>query len=240
MKRLSIALTLIAAVAACTTTRRPDIPSSGADLPPIGLAASARWLEAREAAVPRPVAARDIPTSQIRDVVSGGRPVVAASPVAAPVQASVPARATPSGTVALAAQAFADTCVASLPDMSGVADRLAQVSQRDFGVAPDQAARNYYITGQPRGDIFMNVSLGAGRSKIYQCSSSVRRQDPAAVAQALVDTVTNAGFSLTPVAADNAAQAWAISGAQRGTVLKTGSRRNALGQEVTGVWITWR
>lgn len=233
MRRFSIALIMIAAVAACSTTRRPDIESSASALPPIGLAASARWLEKREAAAPRPVAARDIPTSQIRNVVSGGAPVAATS------AAATPARGKPSGTVALAAQAFADTCVASLPDMSGVADRLAQVSQRDFGVAPNQAARGYYLTGQRRGNIFMNLSLNAGRPKTNQCAASVRREDPAAVAQALVDTVTNAGFALTPVASDNAAQAWSISGARAGMVLKTSTKTNAQGQNVTGVWITW-
>lgn len=233
MRRLACVLTVTAAVAACSNSR-PDIAPNSEHFPPLGLASSARWLDAREANTSRTPAARDIPTSQIREVVSGRRSV-------APTAASVPARATPSGTVALAAQAFADTCVASLPDMNGVESRLTQVSQRDFGVAPSKIGSTILATGQRPGNIYLTTARNAGRAGINQCSMSVRREDPALVSQTLVNTVTDAGFSLRPVTPDgNAHQAWAIEGAPSGTVLKTGGKRNALGQQVTGVWITWR
>lgn len=142
--------------------------------------------------------------------------------------------------IELAAEAFADACVAALPDLNGVKFRQFQVSQRDFGVTPDQAARDYFLTDQPRGGIFMNLSLGAGRENTYQCAMAVRRQDPATVAQTLVGTLTTSGFAMTPTRGSNAQQAWTIDGARPGMVLKTSSRRNALGQDVTGVWMTWR
>ncbi|WP_299138114.1 hypothetical protein [uncultured Tateyamaria sp.] len=230
--RTRFLLLLPFALAACADPAIQD--DHAMTLPPIGLAATAVWLDEREANTPRPTRASDIPTSQIRATVNGG---VAATPVAQPV----PNRAAPSGNIALATQAFADVCVASLPTMAGIKDRFDQVSLRDFGVRPSRAASNYYITGQRRGDIYMNLSLGAGRSNIQQCAISVRRQDAATVAQTLVDTVTNAGYALSPVAASGTAQqAWAISGAPAGTQLKTSTRINALGQELTGVWITWR
>lgn len=234
MRRIAFLLTVTAAVAACSNNR-PDIPTTNEHFPPLGLASSARWLDEREAKTSHTPAARDIPTSQIREVVSGGRPV---APIPA---ASVPARGTPSGTVALAAQAFADTCVASLPDMRGVEDRLTQVSQRDFGVAPGNIGSAILATGQRPGNIYLTTARNAGRAGINECSMSIRREDPGVVAQTLVNTVTDAGFTLRPVTPNgNAQQAWAIDGAPAGTELKTGGKRNVLGQQVTGVWITWR
>lgn len=237
MKRLALTFACLAGLIACSPPY-DGIDKGTGGLPPIGLAASGVWLDGRQTNAPRPQRAADIPTSQIRAAVGGG---IAPAPAPTPVAQPVPNRAAPSGNVALAAQAFADACVASLPGMTGVKDRFDQVSLRDFGVRPSRAASNYYITGQRRGDIFMNLSLGAGRSNVFQCAISVRRQDPATVAQTLVDTVTNAGYALSPVAASGTAQqAWAISGAPAGTQLKTSSRINAVGQELTGVWITWR
>ncbi|WP_299201294.1 hypothetical protein [uncultured Tateyamaria sp.] len=236
MMRAGVVVAALLAVAACSSERRPDIPVQRS-LPPVGLASTAVWLEQREGSAPRVRAARDIPTSEIRSVVSGG-----SAPVATPAaQPAVPNRTKPAGNIALAAQAFADTCVASLPSMAGVEKRFDQVSRRDFGVAPDEAGRNYFLSGQRRGDIFMSVALGAGRSNIFQCNISVRRQDQATTAQALVNTVTAAGYALTPVAATgNAQQEWAISGAPAGTRLKMVTRTNVLGQKLTGVWIVWR
>ena len=232
MKTWILAVGMVATLGACADNRHTIAPAT-VEMPPIGLAAQAVWLEERGGAAPRVTRAADIPTSQIRSTISGAR---TPPPVAQPV----PDRAAPSGTIALAAQAFADACVASLPNMAGVAQRLEAVSLRDFGVSPDEAGRGYFLTGQQPGNIFMTVALGVGRHNVKQCSISVRRQDPAVTAQTLVNTVTNAGYSLTPVAAGNAAQAWAISGAPAGTTLKTTSRRNALGQQLTGVWITWQ
>ncbi|MEP4247548.1 hypothetical protein [Tateyamaria sp.] len=234
MRRIAFVLTVAVAVAACSNTR-PDIPTTNEHFPPLGLASTARWLDEREANTSRTPTAREVPTSQIRDVASGGRPV-APTPVA-----SVPSRAAPNGTIALAAQAFADTCVASLPDMSGVESRLTQVSQRDFGVAPGKIGSDILLTGQRPGNIALTTARNAGRSGVNQCSMSVRREDPRVVSQTLVNTITDAGFALRPVTPEgNAQQAWAIVGAPTGTVLKTGGKRNALGQQVTGVWITWR
>lgn len=125
--------------------------------------------------------------------------------------------------------------------MAGVEQRFDQVSRRDFGVAPSEAGRNYFLSGQRRGDVFMSVAIGAGRSNIFQCNISVRRQDQTATAQALINTVTEAGYALTTVApTGNAQQEWAISGVPTGTRLKMVTRTNALGQKLTGVWIVWR
>lgn len=235
MKRL-VVMAALTALTACSNAGRPDIPVQSG-LPPIGLAAQAVWLEERNGALPQRVAARDIPTSQIRAVASGQAPFVATE-ASAPI---VPERPAPAGNIALAAQAFSDTCVASLPTMAGVEQRLEQVSLRDFDIAPDEAGDNYFLTGQPRGDIFMSVSLGAGRSNIYQCNISVRRQDQALTAQTLVNTVTDAGYALSAVTpSDNAQQEWIIAGTPRDMRLKMVTRTNLLGQELTGVWITWR
>lgn len=232
MKTWILAVGMVAVLAACADNRHTITPAT-IDLPPVGLGAQAVWLEERGGVAPRITRAADIPTSQIRSTVSGAR-------AATPVAQAAPARPTPTSTVALAAQAFADACVASLPNMAGVEQRLAAVSRRDFGVSPDEAARGYFLTGQQPGNIFMTVALGVGRQNVKQCSISVRREDPATVAQTLVNTVTDAGFALTPVSDPKVQQAWAISGAPAGTILKTTSRRNALGQQLTGVWITWR
>lgn len=206
------------------------------ELPPIGLAASAVWLEERQSDfVPRPRAAADIPTSQIRSTVNGR-----AAPAPTLIGQPVPDRAAPTGTLALGVQAFTDTCVAALPSMNDVVSRFEAVSVRDFGVRVSEAGRNYYLSGQRPGDISMSVATGASRSNIKQCLISIRGGDTALNAKTLVDTVTNAGFGLTEVAPTNATQAWAISGAPAGTQLKVNSRRNFLGQQLTGVWITWR
>ncbi|GGX64803.1 hypothetical protein GCM10007385_37400 [Tateyamaria omphalii] len=236
MRKTLLLLSTLTLVAACSSERRPDIPVQSA-MPPVGLASTAVWLEQRQGNAPRVPSERDIATSEIRSVVSG-RSTAAATPVAQP---AIPDRAEPSGTIALAAQAFTDTCVASLPDMTGVEQRFDQVSRRDFGVVPNEAGRNYFLSGQRRGDIFMSVALGAGRSNIFQCSISVRRQDQAQMAQTLVNTVTDAGYALTRVAATgDAQQEWTISGAPEGTRLKMVTRTNVLGQKLTGVWIVWR
>ncbi|WP_299151360.1 hypothetical protein [uncultured Tateyamaria sp.] len=124
--------------------------------------------------------------------------------------------------------------------MTAAPDRLRQVSVRDFGVTPSDIGGKLLITGQRPGNIQLETAVDAGRSGTNHCLISVRRQDPAITANALVDTVTNAGYALQAVPAENASQAWAIVGAPAGTQLKVNTRRNALGQSLTGVWITWR
>lgn len=71
MKHRVLMLTACIALAACSTERRPDIPVKEL-FPPVGLAATAVWLEDREGDTPRVRSAREIPTSEIRSVVSGG------------------------------------------------------------------------------------------------------------------------------------------------------------------------
>ncbi|WP_147107897.1 hypothetical protein [Tateyamaria sp. syn59] len=235
MRRVGVIVTLCAGLAACSSERRPDIPVQD-NFPPVGLAASAVWLEERQVPVAQRPRAADIPTSQIRTTVDGRAP--AATPVAQ--TANVPQRARPTTTIALAAQAFGDACVASLPSMSGVLERLRQVSRRDFGVAPSDFGSNFLVTGQRPGSIQLEAAVGVGRAGINQCLISVRKEDPTATATALVATVTGAGYSLREVAAQNADQTWAIAGAPAGTELKINTRRNFLGQQLTGAWITWR
>lgn len=236
MKHISLCLVLVAALAACSAERRPDIPARSG-LPPVGLAATAVWLEEREVRVPRARDAGDIPTSQIRSVVSGDAPP-APTPVAQP--ATVPERGQPASTIGLAAQAFSDACVASLPGMAGTLERLRQVSQRDFGVAPSEIGSNFLVTGQRPGNVQLEAAVGVGRNNINQCLVTVRGEDPSTAANALVNTVTGAGYGLRPVTPVNADQAWTIAGAPAGTELKIKTRRNFVGQQQTGAWITWR
>lgn len=236
MKYLSVAAIAILGLAACTA---PNIGPGGTDLPPLGLASSAIWLEQRQGTAPRPLQAKDIPTATLA-AQARGEPVNLSRPVATPAAQAVPQRGRPSSTVGLAAQSFTDTCVASLPNMTGLVTRIQQVNQRDYGLAPKRVGDGFYIGGEPRGNIFLEVAVGVGRSNVNQCQVSVRRQDPQAAATAFVGAVTGSGYALRPVSADNAQQAWQIVGAPAGTILKLNQRTNALGQQLTGAWITWR
>lgn len=71
-RRIVFAGVLLAALAACESPVTRATGPTGPELPPIGLAATAVWLDQRQAGVAAPAArAQDIPTSQIRSVASG-------------------------------------------------------------------------------------------------------------------------------------------------------------------------
>jgi len=236
MKYLSFAAIAILGLGACAA---PNVGPGGSDLPPLGLASSAVWLEQRQGTAPRPVQPKDIPTATLA-AQARGETVDLSRPVATPAAQPVPQRTRPNSTVGLAAQSFADACVASLPTMAGVVARFDQVNRRDYKLAPKDVGGTLFIGGEPRGNVFMELAVGAGRRDVNHCLVSVRRQDPQAAATALVGAVTGSGYALRPVAAENAQQAWQIVGAPAGTILKLNQRTNVLGQQLTGAWITWR
>ncbi len=236
MKYLSLAAIAILGLGACGS---PNVGPGGTDLPPLGLASSAVWLEQRQGSAPRPIQPKDIPTATLA-AQARGETVDLSRPIATPVAQAVPQRARPSSTVGLAAQSFADACVGALPSMASVVERMQQVNQRDYGLAPRRLGDGLYIGGEPRGNILLEVADGVGRNNVNHCQISVRRQDPQAAATAFVGAVTGAGYALRPVTASNAQQAWQIVGAPSGTILKLNQRTNVLGQQLTGAWITWR
>ncbi|MBY5933846.1 hypothetical protein KUV51_12620 [Tateyamaria omphalii] len=55
-------------IASCSSERRPDIPSQE-NFPPVGLAASAAWLDNRQVTVAQRPRAADIPTEDLCDIV---------------------------------------------------------------------------------------------------------------------------------------------------------------------------
>ena len=131
--------------------------------------------------------------------------------------------------------------MASLPPMQNVRAQARAASVRYFGVNPQETSRALLSGQGTNGDISMSVFIGAGRARdVNQCGVGARRQNASALAQALLNTVGAAGYSLTPVADDDALRAWQINGAPQGTILRVNSRRNFLGQTVTGAWISWR
>ncbi|MEL7091062.1 MAG: hypothetical protein AAFN94_04935 [Pseudomonadota bacterium] len=216
--------------AGCTSV--PDKPSS--NFPPIGLAATARWLEtdgglltAAQSSADR-VRREEARLEQLRS----GTTALPASSVA------VPDRTRPTSTIGRATQAFVDICAASLPSMANVTERFRLVNQRDFGAEPGELGP-LLVGGEQPGNIYINLANGAGRSNLKQCAVSVRGENPSAAAQAFVDTTAAAGIRLEPVQAVNAQRAWRIVGAPAGTQLKINSRRNILGQQLTGAWIIW-
>ena len=110
MNKALLACAAIVGLSACEAPQVDPYPDT---LPPLGIASTAVWLERREASIAPPPRSQDIPTSQIRAVTSGE--ISAQEAVA--TAAAVPDRGTPDSTVALAAQSFADVCVASLPSI---------------------------------------------------------------------------------------------------------------------------
>lgn len=221
-----LALTMLCACSA------PDAPSI--DFPPVGLAATARWLDTEGGLIDtaRTGASQAIAAEQRLDRLQS-----APTPVSQTV--SVPPRTRPNTAAGRAAQAFGDICVASLPNMAGVAARMRLVNQRDFGAAPAERG-GMLVGGEQPGDIYIAIGQDTGRNNANTCSVSVRRQNPSSTAQAMIDAVAAAGYRITPVDVVDAQRGWTISGAPAGTLLKMTSRRNALGQQLTGVWITWR
>ena len=76
MMRTLLLGTIVVTLSACSAERRPDIPSQNI-FPPVGLAATAVWLEQRRAPVPQRVRAADIPTEDLCDIVDDCLSVVA-------------------------------------------------------------------------------------------------------------------------------------------------------------------
>ena len=233
MKRLCTALALSVAFAACESPISRATGPTGPELPPIGLGATAVWLESREALTTQSAQrAVEIRAAQQTEA----RRLDQVQPAAQPLSE----QPVPTGTVALAARAFADACVASLPSMQSVREQARATNQRLFGAAPDESSRSLLGGQGVNGDISMSVFIGAGRGRsLNQCGVGARRQDAAALAQALVATLGQRGFALTPVQDAEVARAWQIDGAPAGTILRVNARRNFLGQTVTGAWITW-
>lgn len=185
--------------------------SPTSDFTPVALEPTRVWLEGRGGSVPEGENASDLTTAELAE--RHGTPVPGAS--------NATRDTSPPNTVTLAARAFRDVCVASLPSMKDAAGRLA-----------DAQARNY---GAGSGDDISMVLTTTGR----QCSISVRRQDTTATANALVGIVSAAGYELRPTPAADAQQAWTVIGAPQGTVLKLNTQRRALGQPQTLAWLAW-
>ena len=225
------------ALAACESPISNATGPTGPELPPLGLASTAIWLEDREALTSQSAQrAAEIRAAQQNQARLEGT----AQPVSQPGQ-SLSDAPIPTGTVALAARTFAEACVASLPSMQNVRAQARAVNQRFFGAAPDESSRTLLGGQGINGDISLSLFINAGRGRdLNQCGVGARRQDASAMAQALINTLGAAGYRLTPVADDDVLRAWQIEGTPPGTILRVNSRRNFLGQIVTGAWITWR
>ncbi|WP_299546575.1 hypothetical protein [uncultured Tateyamaria sp.] len=235
MWRAGLTVAAVLILAACSTERRPDI-STQAGLPPIGLASTAVWLEQREGSAPRVRAAQEIPTSEIRSVVSGS----AAPGASVTTVASVPSRARPSTRRARGVQAFADICVASIPDVSGLSNRMRAVNLRDFDVpARDRSARSgneVLVGGIPDGPIRVQTDVNSGGNNRARCGVSTIGANAGTVAQAKADALVASGFGLKQIAPQGRAQqSWQIVGAPGSTTLHV--RKNAFG---AGAWIVWQ
>ena len=235
MRKIVLALGLTGALAACESPISNATGPTGPELPPLGLASTAVWLEDREA-LTRQSAQRavEIRAAQQNEARRQG----VTQPVSQPIS-STSSEPIPTGNVALAARAFADACVASLPSMQNVLAQARSAQERYFKLTPTESSSSLLGGQGLRGDVSLTVFDGAGRRDVNQCGVGARRQDASAVAQGLVSTLGAAGYSLTPVADEDAQRAWQINGAAPGTILRVNSRRNALGQIVTGAWITW-
>ncbi|MGB7241367.1 MAG: hypothetical protein WBC93_04670 [Sulfitobacter sp.] len=216
-------LPLIAAAALLLTAcvQEPkDLTKEPSYFPPLGLGGMAADLEARNVRLSANATA-----------------AVQADPAVTPV-AAAPVVA-PSGSIAVAAQAFRDVCVASLPTMAGVKSRLDQVSRRDFGVGTNDIGSQLTVTGKKSDFIYMTVQTKGGSSNANLCSLSMRKTDPSAMIRTLLGTITSAGYQLTPTASKGQLQRWRINGAAPGTIVSVGGKRNFLGQQVTGLSIIW-
>lgn len=240
MLRTGLTVLAMLALAACSSERRPDVPT-GAGLPPLGLASTAVWLEQREVRVPQARKAQDIPTSEIRSVVSGGAGPVAQQQAAVARTVSVPDRARPTARSARSVQAFTDACVASIADLGGLADRIRKVNVRDFDMQPRElttrSGGNLLRGGIDDGPIRMEAEIAApGDDVRARCGVSTILANARPVAQAKIDTLAASGYRLEKIPAQGRANiSWRIVGAPQDTTLNV--RTTGLG---AGAWITWR
>ncbi|MEL6888187.1 MAG: hypothetical protein AAFO86_05700 [Pseudomonadota bacterium] len=225
------------ALAACESPITNATGPTGPELPPLGLGATAVWLEQREALVaPRP-RAQDIPTSQIRAVATGQVSIQQA----ASRSAAVPERTRPTTRRARSVQAFTDVCVASISDLSGIESRMNAVNIRDFDeparVVSDDSGSRAQIGGIDDGPIRMLVGQNPNGTEFRAlCSISTIGANPRATAQAKADAVAAAGFRLERIASpERGEERFRIVGAPDGTILNI--RRNLLG---SGASIAWR
>ena len=186
--------------------------SPASDFTPVALEPTKVWLEGRGGSVPENEVASELTTTEL--AARHGTPVPGA-PGAAARETSPPDTAT------LAAFAFRDVCIASLPSMKDAAGRLANARARNFGAGSDN-------------DISMSLTTASNR-----CAISVQREDSTEIANALVVAVADAGYGLRPTSANDAQQAWSVIGAPEGTLLKLNVKKRGLGQQQTEAWIAW-
>ncbi|MEM9873121.1 MAG: hypothetical protein AAF822_17945 [Pseudomonadota bacterium] len=237
MRTTILAAIAVISLAACESPITNATGPTGPELPPLGLGATAVWLEQREALVAPPPRSQDIPTSQIRAVASGEISAQQASASST----TVPERARPTTRGARAVQAFADVCVASISDLAGIESRMRAVNIRDFDepaqVSSDDTGARLLIGGIDDGPIRVLVGLNPnGADRRALCAISTIGSNGRATAQAKADAVTAAGFGLQRIASQQRREErFRVVGAPDGTVLSI--RRNALG---TGATLSWR
>lgn len=235
-KRFLWALATITLATGCYSAVSTAQGPTGPELPPLGLASTAVWLEKREANVAPAVRSQDIPTSQIRAVSSGqiSARAAASTPVA------VPDRTRPTTRRGRALQAFTDVCVASVSDPAGLSGRAQAVNLRDFDeparVSTENEAR-LVQGGIDDGPIRVIVGTNpAAEDAKALCVVTMIGANGRAAAQDNADAVAAAGFRLDPIPApERGVQRFRIVGAPDGTTLSL--RTNIFG---TGATIAWR
>ncbi|MEM6759271.1 MAG: hypothetical protein AAF601_07300 [Pseudomonadota bacterium] len=227
MKRLSCAVALVC-LAACD--ERPDIPTE--NFPPVGLASTAIWLESRQSLN----AAARLGATQARQATlpdSRFQNASAAEP-------TIPTRSRPTTRRGRAVQAFADICVASIPDVAGLVARAQAVNLRDFDEPARVARENNaqaVLGGIDDGPIRVVIGVNPDNDDtVALCTVTAIGSGARATAQAKVDAIASAGFGLQPIAAEgNSQQSFRIVGAPEGTTVSV--RTNIFG---VGVNIAWR
>ncbi|WP_299648697.1 hypothetical protein [uncultured Tateyamaria sp.] len=154
----ALALLIVASLSACTTGGRSDIQVSD-NFPPIGLAASAVWLEDRQVALPRVRAASDVPTSEIRSVVGGRAPVASGTPPA-PVPVAQRTALSNDDILNSLVSSFRAGCLNNAPGFDTASARKA------FQANPPSLApgMTYLSTGRPRQSCNVSVQ-GYGTSR---------------------------------------------------------------------------
>ncbi|MEL6619275.1 MAG: hypothetical protein AAFP16_10395 [Pseudomonadota bacterium] len=237
--RICLTLCALCALTACTSPISRATQPTGPELPPIGIQATAVWLEEREAVT---VAAARARSEELRTrAVAAPSRAVAQTQSASGQTVSVPDRPRPSTRRGRAVQAFADVCVASISDINGIASRMNAVNIRDFDrparVNSDNTGAQLLSGGIDDGPIRLLVGLNPnGTDTRALCSISTIGSNARATAQAKIDTVTAAGFRLEKIASQGRGQQrFRIVGAPDGTILSI--RTNVFG---AGASVAWR
>ena len=236
--RLGLGVVALATLAACTSPISRSTQPTGPELPPIGLAATAVWLEEREAVTPA-ARVRNTEVQAARVASPSGAPVTAQSVSARTV--AVPDRPRPTARRARAVQAFADICVASISDVSGLLSRANAVNIRDFDeparVRSDNSGARAFLGGIEDGPIRVLTGTNPNSADVRAlCVVTTIGAGPRPTAQAKIDTVSAAGFRLDRIGSSaRGEQRYRIVGAPEGTTLTV--RTNVFG---SGVTIAWR